>query len=95
MRPKMMVHGSQARCISSPQEVERLLSMGWLLAMPKPRTLMAAKMRSLRARRRSEGWVNLNIWLDAEDHAAIRATLLPGESVADMIMRLIKKQSLI
>lgn len=94
MKPKLLVHPSQARTISSPEEVERLLSLGWVLAAPKPKTVMAKRMRSLRARRRAAGWVNLNIWLDALDLAAVTATQRPGESVAAMLMRLVRKQSL-
>lgn len=94
MKPKLLVHPSQARTISSPEEVERLLSLGWVLAVPKPKTVMAKRMRSLRARRRAAGWVNLNIWLDALDLAAVTATQRPGESVAAMLMRLVRKQSL-
>lgn len=95
MKPKLLVHPSQARTISNPVEQERLLSQGWVIAAPKPRTAMAKRMRSLRARRRAAGWVNLNIWLDAEDLAAVTATQRPGETVAAMIIRLVKKQSLL
>lgn len=93
MRPKLLVHGSYARCISSPEEVERLLSAGWLLAAPKPKTKAAKTVRLSRERRRAEGWLNLNIWLDAEDLSALRAALFPGETYAGLIMRLIKQQS--
>ncbi|WP_160106153.1 hypothetical protein [Pseudomonas izuensis] len=94
MKPKLLVHPSQARTISNPVEVERLLAMGWLIGSPKPKTPMAAKMRSLRARRRAEGWVNLTLWLCPEDHEAIRAAQSPGETVVETITRLCKKQSL-
>lgn len=95
MKPKMMVHGSMARTISSPEEVERLLSQGWLLAAPKPKTVMAKRMRTLRARRRAEGWVNLTLWLSPEDLAAVRAALTPGETLAEAFVRLAKKQRLL
>lgn len=95
MRAKLLVHGSQARCISSPQEVERLLSMGWVLAMPAPRTPMATKMRSLRARRRAEGWLSLLLWLPPDQAANVKAALRPNESYADLLTRLVQEQSLI
>lgn len=94
MRPKMMVHPSQARTIASPMEVERLMAQGWVLAAPKPKTAMAARMRALRARRRAEGWVALTLWVDPEQAAAVKAALLPGETVVEMIIRLVRKQSL-
>lgn len=94
MRTKMMVHGSQARSISSPEEVERLLAAGWLIAAPKPKTAMAKAMRSLRAKRRAADWRVLTLWVDPQQAAAIAATQRPGESVVEMIMRIIKKQSL-
>jgi hypothetical protein len=94
-KPKMMVHGSYARSISSPEEVERLLAMGWLVAKPKPRTAMAKRMRTLRARRRAEGWQTLLLWMAPEDVAAVKAALLPGESYAELLIRLVQKQSLL
>jgi len=95
MKPKMMVHGSYARTISNPAEVERLLAMGWLLAAPKPKTRMAKAMRELRAQRRAAGWMVFTLWASAEDAAAVKAALLPGETVVEMIVRLIRKQSLL
>lgn len=94
-KPKLLVHPSQARTIDNPVEVERLLSQNWLLATPKPKTAMAKRMRSLRARRRAEGWAVLTLWMSSEDHAAITATQRPGETVVQMIIRLVRKQSLL
>ncbi|MNO00988.1 hypothetical protein D3C81_2210130 [compost metagenome] len=56
---------------------------------------MAKTMRSLRARRRAEGWTVLTLWMSSEDHAAITATRRPGETVVQMIIRLVRKQSLL
>lgn len=95
MKPKLLCHPSLSRCISSPAEVERLLSQGWVLAAPKPRTRMAKRMRDLRAQRRAAGWVNLTLWVDPEQVAAISAARRPGETVVSLIMRLIKKQGLL
>ena len=95
MKPKLLVHPSQARTISNPVEQERLLAQGWLIGVPKPKTVMAKRMRTLRARRRDEGWVNLTLWLDAEQAAAVTASQRPGETVVEMLMRLIKKQGLL
>lgn len=95
MKPKLLCHPSQARTVSSPAEVERLLGQGWVLAAPKPRTRMAKRMRDLRAQRRAAGWVNLTLWVDPEQAAAISAARRPGETVVALIMRLIKKQGLL
>lgn len=95
MKPKLLVHPSQARTISNPVEQERLLAQGWVLAAPKPKTEMAKRMRSLRARRRSEGWKVLTLWMSSEDHAAITGTQRPGETVLEMIIRLVRKQGLL
>lgn len=95
MKPKMLVHPSQARAIASPVEIERLLSMGWVLAAPKPKTAMAARMRTLRAQRRAAGWTVLSLWVDPEDAAAIRECQRPGETVVEMIIRLVRKQRLL
>jgi len=92
MKPKLLVHQSQARTIDSPVEVERLLAMGWLLAAPKPKTKEARRMRSLRAQRRAAGWTNLTLWVDPEQLAAITSAKRPGETVVQMVMRLIIEQ---
>lgn len=93
MRPKLLVHGSQARTINNPEEVERLLSQGWLMAAPKPRTADAKRVRTLRAQRRAAGWLSLYLWLTPEQAAAVRAALLPGESYAELLIRLLEGQS--
>ncbi|MFK0090176.1 hypothetical protein ACIQUS_23135 [Pseudomonas sp. NPDC090755] len=95
MRAKLLVHGSYARTISSPEEVERLLGMGWLLAKAKPRTAMAARMRTLRAQRRAAGWQSLLLFLPPEEAALVKAALRQGESYADLLIRLVRKQSLL
>lgn len=93
MKPKMLTHPSYARCIDSPAEVERLLAQGWLIANPKPKTKDARRMRTLRAQRRAAGWANLTLWVDPQQLAAITSAQHPGETVVQMLMRLIEKQS--
>lgn len=95
MKPKLLCHPSQARTVSSPAEVERLLGQGWVLAAPKPRTRMAKRMRTLRERRRSEGWKAFTLWFSAGDAAAVAAAQRPGETLAELIIRLVRKQSLL
>ncbi|WP_433737432.1 hypothetical protein [Pseudomonas putida] len=95
MKPKLLVHPSQARTISNPVEVERLLAMGWLIGAPKPRTKDAKRMRSLRQQRRLAGWLSVYFWLSPEEVAAVTAIKHPGESYAALLVRLTKERSLL
>ena len=90
-KPQYLVSPSQARCISSREEVERLLAMGWLLAKPKPRTKRAAELRAERARRRAEGWLSMLIWLSPEDAALVKSLKRPDEDYAAMLVRLARR----
>lgn len=95
MNPKLLVHSSYARTISSPEEVERLLALGWLLAAPKPKTKMAKSMRSLRQQRRLAGWQSLYLWLSPEQVAAVDAAKCDGETYVALLIRLITERSLL
>ncbi|WP_042955505.1 hypothetical protein [Pseudomonas sp. G5(2012)] len=95
MRPKLLVHPSQARTISDPMEQERLLGMGWVLAAPKPRTKDAKRMRSLRQQRRRAGWLSVYLWLSPEQVSAVRALKRSGESYAALLVRLAQERSLL
>ena len=95
MKPKLLVHPSQARTISSPEEVERLLGMGWVIGAPKPRTKTAKTMRTLRARRRAEGWQSLLLFLPPDDAAMVKAARRHGEDYAGLLIRLVRQQSLV
>ncbi|MWV11162.1 hypothetical protein F3I62_03545 [Pseudomonas sp. R-28-1W-6] len=92
MKPKYLAHPSQARCIDSPVEQERLLAMGWLLTKPAPRTKDAKRMRMLRTRRRAEGWVGLTLWLPPDQAAAVTAVKRKNESYAELLTRLVREQ---
>jgi hypothetical protein len=76
-------------------EQERLLAQGWLIGTPKSKTVMAKRMRTLRARRRADGWQTLILSLSPEHVLAVKAALLPGESYAELLIRLVQKQSLL
>lgn len=92
MRPKMMVHGSLARCICDPAEQERLLSMGWLFGVAKAKTADAKRMRLSRERRRSEGWLQLELWIPPDVIEALKSARLPSESYGALLVRLIKER---
>ena len=95
MKPKMLVHPSQARTIDSPGEIERLLAAGWVYAKPKQRTKMAARSRALNAKRRAAGWMTQQIWMTPEQHATIKAAKRNGESTVELLVRLISQESLL
>lgn len=95
MKPKYLVPQCYARAISSPEEVERLLAQGWLLAAPKPRTRMAKRMRNLRAERRAAGWTSMTLWFPQDELELIKAELQDGEEYSALVMRLVRKQSLL
>lgn len=96
MKTYRLVRQSQVMTILSPDDAERMLDTGdWLLAMPKPKTRMAARMRELNNRRRAEGWTTRTLWFSPDDLAAVRAALLPGETYAELFLRLVKQNSLL
>jgi hypothetical protein len=93
-KPKLLVHPSQCRTIENPVEVERLLNQNWLLAKPRPKTEMAKRMRLLRAQRRDQGWLSLLLWIPPDQIAELKAALRPNEGYAELLIRLVRKQSL-
>lgn len=95
MKPKLLVPRCYARAITSPEEVDRLLAGDYLLAAPKARTKSAGRMRKLRNDRREAGWLSLYIWLDPEQVAAVTSAMRPGESYAELLVRLIEERSLL
>lgn len=90
-----MVHPSQARCISSSAEQERLAALDWLFAYGKPKSKAAKRMRALRRKRQAEGWVNLPMWFPPEQLAALKAAKRQGESYSELVMRLLEQHSLL
>jgi hypothetical protein len=95
MKTYRLVRRSAVQTILSPEDAERMLQTGdWLIAAPKPRTRMAARMRELNNRRRAEGWTTRTLWFSPDDLAAVRAALLPGETYAELFLRLVRKNSL-
>jgi hypothetical protein len=96
MKTYRLVRQSAVQTVLSPGDAERMLASGdWLIATPKPRTKMAARMRKLNNHRRSQGWTTRTLWFSPTDLAAVRAALLPGETYVELFLRLVKKDSLI
>lgn len=76
-------------------DVDRYLASGsYLRASEKARSKMTPRMRALRAKRRAEGWSNLNLWIHPDDMEVVRAVMQPGEDYAGLLIRLARKQSL-
>lgn len=95
MKTYRLVRQSQVMTVLSPDDAERMLATGdWLIAAPKPRSKTAARMRKLNNCRRAEGWTTRTLWFSPENLAAIKAALLPGETYAELFMRLVRKNSL-
>lgn len=95
MKSYRLVRQSAVQTILSPDDAERMLASGdYLMASPRPRSKMAARMRELNNRRRAAGWTTRTLWFSPDDLEAVRAALLPGETYAELFLRLVKKDSL-
>lgn len=90
MKAYRLVRHSQVLTVLSPADAERMLATGdYVLASPKPKSKTAKSMRSLRARRRAEGWLQLDLWLPPDTVAAVKAAKLPGETYEALLVRLV------
>ena len=96
MKTYRLVRQSAVLTVLSPDDAERQLATGdWRMAMPRPRSKTAKTMRELNNRRRAAGWTTRTLWFSPEQLAALKAALLPGETYAELVDRLIRKNSLI
>lgn len=76
-------------------DVDRYLATGsYVRASERARSKMTPRMRALRAKRRAEGWSNLNLWIHPDDMEFVRAAMRPGEDYAGLLIRLAREQSL-
>ncbi|MCY1443029.1 hypothetical protein D9M71_594240 [compost metagenome] len=98
MKTYRLVRESAVQTILSPTDAERMLGTGDYVtasAKPKARGRNAKRMRSLRQQRRAAGWLVLDFWLAPDQAVAVRAALLPNETYAEMLIRLVRKQSVL
>ncbi|MHA6232733.1 hypothetical protein [Pseudomonas fluorescens group sp. PF-69] len=95
MKTYRLVRESQVRCIDSPTQAEAMLASDYLLVRPRARGKDAKRMRELNNHRRAEGWTTRTLWFSPMDLAAVRAALLPGETYAELFLRLVRKNSLL
>lgn len=90
-RPVLVAPRNSAREMLPGDDLDRLLASGsYCEVMPvKSRSSNAGKSRAFKARKRAEGCVELNLFLPAHVHHALRRELHPGESMASCIARLL------
>lgn len=91
MKAKKLVHPSHAREVLSENDAARLRGQGWLeLSEARPVSKGAAWQRRFRQHCRELGQARITAWLPGEVYKALLVVKLPGETVADLIARLLR-----
>jgi len=95
MKAILLARQSQVLTVTSPADAERYLATDYLRVIPRSqgRGKNAKRMRSLRQQRRADGWLVLDFWLPPDQAIAVKAALLPNETYAELLIRLVRKQS--
>lgn len=90
-KPVLVAPRNSAREMLPGDDLDRLLASGSYVEVKpvKSRSPNAGKSRAFKARKRAEGCIELNLFLPAHVHAALRRKLHRGESMADCIARLL------
>lgn len=83
-----LAHPSQVRSVPEG-ELDRLLAQGWV-EIKRPVNANARKQRVFRQRRKLLGQKRITAYLDSGDADALLAARLPGESVAQLLVRLLR-----
>ncbi|UVJ45067.1 hypothetical protein NVV94_05655 [Pseudomonas sp. LS1212] len=91
MKLVKLAHPSQVREVG-PGDLDRLLAQGWV-EIKKPVNRNARKQRLFRQRRKLLGQKRIAAYLDMADAEALLAARLPGETVAQLLMRLLRVNS--
>ncbi|SMF04089.1 hypothetical protein [Pseudogulbenkiania subflava] len=90
MRAVKLVHPSNAKTIMSETDAARLRQAGWLeLGNAKSISKKAEWARSYRKRCRESGLKQLEVWLPPEAFEAIENLRRPGETLTEVMMRLL------
>lgn len=94
MKTTKLVHSSHARCVDSEVEASRLRRMGWI-EVPEPKAIgrNASAQRKFREQCREMGLRQLLVWLPRETYSALVNAKSPGESLAELIQRLVDLQN--
>ncbi|MNJ31424.1 hypothetical protein D3C77_260610 [compost metagenome] len=87
MKLVKLAHPSQVRSVPEG-ELDRLLAQGWTEIKPVP-SKRAIIYRKLRRRRKLLGEKRISAYLSAADAEALLASRLPGETVAQLLVRLL------
>ncbi|WP_141234427.1 hypothetical protein [Pseudomonas sp. Irchel s3b6] len=97
MKAFLMARESQVQTILSPADAEQMLATDYLRVVPRPkaRGKDAKRMRLLRRQRQAEGWLSLDLWLSPDEVAAVTAIKRPGETYAELLVRLVKERGLL
>lgn len=94
MKAVRLVHPSNARTVISEDDAARLRQSGWVeLRNPKVVSKDAEAQRRFRKRCRESGLKQLEVWLPPEAFAAIEAMRKPGETLTELITRLLCSSS--
>jgi hypothetical protein len=83
-----LAHPSQCREIISPADLERYLAQGWC-ELKKPVSKLAARQRKFRRERKELGFKRVTAFLPLELFDELTGMKLPGETMADLLLRLI------
>ncbi|UVJ46219.1 hypothetical protein NVV94_12165 [Pseudomonas sp. LS1212] len=86
-----LAHPSQCREVG-PGDLDRLLQQGWV-ELKGTVNRNARKQRVFRLRRKALGQKRIAAYLDMADAEALLAARLPGETVAQLLMRLLRASS--
>lgn len=91
-----LVHPSHARTVLSETDAARLRQAGWLeLADAQSTSKTASWQRRYRQRCKEQGMRQLLVWLPSEVFDALCTAKRPGESMAELLVRLVKAFRLI
>ncbi|WP_191830876.1 hypothetical protein [Pseudomonas fluorescens] len=89
-----LAHPSQCREIISPADLDRYLAQGWC-ELKKPVSRLAARQRQFRRQRKELGFKRVTAYLPLELFNELTAMKLPGETMADLLLRLIDKNHML
>lgn len=91
MKATLLAPRQSVREIASPADASRMLASGsWVRASAaQTRKPSSARARQYKRRRRAAGWQVLNIFVSPKLATALRAAKREGETLAELIERLL------
>lgn len=94
MKAAKLVHPSHARTVLSEDDAARLRQAGWLeLKEPKSVSRSASLQRRFRQRQILLGNRQLLVWLPGQVYDLLLALKKPGETISQLVGRLIELQN--